>query len=857
MAIKSFTRGAVAGVAGLALATTGVVAANADVVSDNTIIQPTTEAGITQVNLVGFNDFHGRITKVDAFSAAVLNAADPFGLDNTLLVGNGDQVGASEFESAIQNDDPTMDALLALLPNESFSVGNHEFDKSYADAQRIQQKLGTLLAANVTKDGAPALDAYKVFTINGIRVGVIGAVTQDTPSLVSPDGIAGLEFGDPVAAVNEYAAQLKDGDESNGEADIVIASYHDGGPSNDLMANSDSALFNHLADDTAADVDAIYNGHTHMSYNYDINGRPVIQSASYGDKISQLVFDVDANGKVVKWESSLIDTYVDGAPAYSVDALSADAQARYGTIAQIQADALAAAETLGAEQVGVVNDDITRAYTWADGAATSDTRDQESSLGSLVADSMNEWAKANIEGGSDLSIMNPGGLRADIVGDGVLTYKDAQTVLPFVNNLAIVSLKGADLKTVFEQQWQRDADGNVPSRPYLQLGMSDNVTYTFDSARPEGQRITSITIDGQPLDLEKVYKITMPTFLAAGGDNFRALTNAVDVKDTGWVDLDAFVAYVKSQPGQELKVDTHRNGFEVQNYFQSAGANNWFPDASVVNAGHSHTITVSDLDLRSKGFTANTELTAVVDGIEIGKAEITGDTTKGETTTAAIEITVPTDFASDVYQLELVASPSGSTVLIPLVVAVGGTPAPTETATPTETAEPTETAAAPTVTTDKSEYTVEESKNGIDYAAANFAPGAEYTLVLSDANGEVFTSTGTVEADGTITGNLTLNRYDEATGALVESNLAWVAGTYTLTITAGDQTASTEFVIGEMVDGTVVPTSTEDAGNDQGDFDNKDGLAETGSTENGLALGVGAALVLAAGIVLVARRRVA
>jgi len=84
-----------------------------------------------------------------------------------------------------------------------------------------------------------------------------------------------------------------------------------------------------------------------------------------------------------------------------------------------------------------------------------DNRAQESTLGSVVADSMMLWAQGVGTDAldADLSIMNPGGLRADIAGDGVLTYKDAQNVLPFGNNLSVVSITGAELKNVLEQQW--------------------------------------------------------------------------------------------------------------------------------------------------------------------------------------------------------------------------------------------------------------------------------------------------------------------------------------------------------------------------------------------------------------------
>ena len=92
--------------------------------------------------------------------------------------------------------------------------------------------------------------------------------------------------------------------------------------------------------------------------------------------------------------------------------------------------------------------------------------------------------------------MNPGGLRADLVGTGAGGYpRDAdlpagRRVQPFANTLVNMTLTGAQIKTVLEQQWQRDGAGNVPTRPFLRLGTSKGFTYTYDPSRPEGDRIT-------------------------------------------------------------------------------------------------------------------------------------------------------------------------------------------------------------------------------------------------------------------------------------------------------------------------------------------------------------------------------
>ena len=154
---------------------------------------------------------------------------------------------------------------------------------------------------------------------------------------------------------------------------------------------------------------------------------------------------------------------------------------------------------------------------------------------------------------------------------------------------------------MLEQQWQRDASGNVPSRPYLQLGLSDNVTYTFDDTLPEGSRITSITIDGVPYDPAKGYRVGTFSFLVTGGDNFRIFTQGANPRDSGLVDRDAWIAYL----GQHSPVspDFARQSANVMG----------MPTA--VERGQTIAFGLGKLDLTSLGSPANSSVEVSVGGI--------------------------------------------------------------------------------------------------------------------------------------------------------------------------------------------------------------------------------------------------
>ena len=178
--------------------------------------------GQIKINLVGINDFHGRI---DANTVKWAGTVKKLEYDTpgtspgaSLVVGAGDLIGASLFASASAGDQPTIDVMNEVGLDAS-AVGNHEFDKGWADLRDrvINNKTNAkwdYLGANVYQKGTqtPVLPEYKIYNLTDadgdtVKVGVIGAVTQETSSLVSPSGISTLDFGPAVAAVNRVAAR--------------------------------------------------------------------------------------------------------------------------------------------------------------------------------------------------------------------------------------------------------------------------------------------------------------------------------------------------------------------------------------------------------------------------------------------------------------------------------------------------------------------------------------------------------------------------------------------------------------------------------------------------------------------------
>ncbi|WP_307865047.1 ExeM/NucH family extracellular endonuclease [Myceligenerans salitolerans] len=642
----------------------------------------TTDPGTATIDLVDINDFHGRIDgNTVAFAGTVeeIRAENP---DATAFISAGDNIGASLFASALQQDQPTIDVLNALGLTAS-AVGNHEFDQGMDDLTgRVTDAADwDYLGANVYDEttGEPALPEYVVREIGGIDVGFVGVVTEETPTLVTPSGIEGLEFGNPVEAINRVTDELLDGDVDNGEADLVVAMTHDGasmGTPEGATLEEEVAAGGPFADmvrNTDPRVAAIFTGHTHKEYAWDapVPGtdgatRPIIQTGDYGANLGHVTLTVDTE------TFEVTDYAVENiARTETPDAELIATYPRVAEVDTIVRAALAEAEEIGAQPVGEVTADITTAYAggqYTDGGWTGGDRDDrasESALGNLVANALRDSLASEERGGADLGVVNPGGLRNELFyaasgaeGDGVVTYAEANAVLPFVNNLHTITLTGAQLETLLEQQWQTDANGDRPSRPYLALGLSDNVSYTASTDDPNatpGDNVSSVTIDGVPVDPAAEYRVATFSFLTSGGDNFRVFTEGTDLRDSGLVDRDAWIEYIES------------NSPLSPSFARTHAVVDALPDT--VAAGGEVAVELSGLDLTSLGAPRNTAAEAVLtpvgqdvsDGTSLGTFPVSGGST-------SVTATVPAATAAGDYLLHVVTEPSGTDVAVPVTV---------------------------------------------------------------------------------------------------------------------------------------------------------------------------------------------
>jgi len=563
------------------------------------------------VRLIAMNDFHGNFAppstsnggtmilpnggsglKVTVGGAAYLASVvkNLKGQNaNSIVVGAGDSISASPFESMITHDEATVD-ILNTIGMEVSSVGNHEFDRGATELLRMQNggcfpALGSqgvigsdtclvngaypgakfkYLAANVnvTATGKTLLPATYIKRFGTVSVGFVGLTFQGTPTAVSASAVAGLEFKEESAVINQYAAQLK----AQGVTAVVVL-IHQGGQTtattiNDQTCPGFSGDITPIVDKLSADVDVIVSGHTHQEYVCSYAAKAakknilLTSTGYYGGAVSAIDL-------VLQPSKGLISATGNTVPVIQADAAAnrtVTLPAGYTSVTKdTTVDALVTkyknlSATLAAQGVGTITASINRATL-----PNSTTRDEtaEGALGAVMADSYLN----GVPGGADIAFVNPGSVRADLTfaAPGTVTYSMLNTVEPFGNTLTTLTLTGAQIQSLLEEQWNsanRSAKTNSATGGAGRLlAVSKGLTYTFDNSKIAGNFTTSgspivagtLKLNGTPIEPAKSYKIVTNSFMVgANADNFTILSKGTNITDTKMLDLDAFIAYFKA-----------------------------------------------------------------------------------------------------------------------------------------------------------------------------------------------------------------------------------------------------------------------------------------------------------------------
>jgi 5'-nucleotidase len=513
-------------------------------------------ASPVELRILAINDFHGYLqppsggigitdpadtTKKIAVAAggsetmATLVRQVREGHANTIFVAAGDLIGASPLLSAMFHDEPTIESL-SMMGLQIASVGNHEFDEGKDELLRMQNggchpvdkcrgphpflgaKFHYLAASTFEKaTGKTLFPPYEIREFDGIPVAFIGLTLKGTNEIISPAAAAGLEFRDEADTVNALVPNLR----ARGIEAIVVLIHEGGVPSGDY--NECPGISGPIVDivkklDKAVDV--VISGHTHRAYVCGIDGRLVTSGDKFGTLVTAIDLKLDRTTRDVL--SASADNVIVRIGAYARDPEQTALIAAYEKVAGPIAN----------RPAGTVTETLSRVPNAAG----------ESALGDVIADAQLAATRDADRGGAVVAFTNPGGIRTDIVRkeDGAVSFADVFAGQPFRNQLVTLTLSGAQIRELLEQQWLD------PKRPRI-LQVSGGFSYAWDGNKPYGERVIDgrMTLDGTAIEPAKTYRVTVNNYLALGGDGFAVLKGGT-APQFGIYDSDALFAYVQA-----------------------------------------------------------------------------------------------------------------------------------------------------------------------------------------------------------------------------------------------------------------------------------------------------------------------
>ncbi|PTP76021.1 bifunctional UDP-sugar hydrolase/5'-nucleotidase UshA [Vibrio splendidus] len=517
--------------------------------SDNDDITVTcdTADSCTKFTVLHTNDNHGRFwenskgeygmaarkTLIDSIRAEVTQNGG-----ETILLSGGD-INTGVPESDMQDAVPDFVGM-NLLGYDAMALGNHEFDNSL-DVLDMQAELADfpMLAANIyIKDGDTVTDErlfspYKVFTINGLKVAVIGLTTKDTAKLVNPDNVATIHFADPQVEIKKAIKEI----EANETVDLIFATTHMGhyaDGQHGSEAPGDVLLARSLEE---GQLDAIIGGHSqnpvcmegneYADFNPgddckpdQQNGTYIMQAHEWGKYVGRADFEF-YDGKLHLAKYDLIP----------VNLKEKDENGDYQFIqAEIEPNSTVIATLSAYQQQGqeLLDVDISKTDAKLEGDRNV-VRSEQTNLGHLLGHAYRTYYLVN----ADFGVMNSGGVR-DSIAEGKIAYRDVLTVQPFGNFVTKATMTGAEVKAYLDVVATKTAGSGA----YAQL---DNISLTVDCDLSD---VTILDINGKGFDLADTYTFSVISFSAAGGDDYPV----IDVESTQLTDASVLRDFFVKNP---------------------------------------------------------------------------------------------------------------------------------------------------------------------------------------------------------------------------------------------------------------------------------------------------------------------
>ena len=482
--------------------------------------------GTSELVVLHTNDYHGHPLKFYNYPApdvgglpAIATIAEQTRAEyeNVLILDAGD-LNTGRPESNFYESAPDIIGY-NYIGYDAMTLGNHEFDKPL-EVLEAQKKLAAFpfLSANVRyDDGSPVAEPYIVKNVGGIRVGIFGLTTSETPKVTMPTITGSLVFEDEVSAARRMVAELAP------QTDIIIALTHMG-------LYDDNSRGSRRVAAAVNGIDLVIDGHSHSNIEEAVwvNGTPIVQAWNWGLIVGKAVLTV-TDGEVAdfSWEPIPVNLKDRGKDA--------EGNTVYTYVdREIPEDPfLLAALQPYADQVEVLlSQEIGTAASLFDNEAV---RTRETGLGNLVADAM-LWATKSQ--GTDFAIQNGGGIRAAIP-EGPISKKVIYEVLPFDNSVMTVEMTGREVQAMF------DYIAEIPRGNGAFPQVSQGVKFTVDFGTGETR---NLRINGRAVDPNRVYKVATNSFMAAGGDGYTMMSSGYSY-DTSAFQRDVVIDFILEMGG--------------------------------------------------------------------------------------------------------------------------------------------------------------------------------------------------------------------------------------------------------------------------------------------------------------------
>jgi 5'-nucleotidase/UDP-sugar diphosphatase len=393
----------------------------------------------------------------------------------SLLLSAGDMIQGNNWANLSKGE--SVIELMNAMDFDAMVVGNHEFDFGQGVLKkRISEAKFPIVGANV--ESLEDLRPYVIKEVKGIRVAIMGVVTDDLPATSHPRNVTGLKFVSPIETVEKYVKEVK------GNANVLIVLSHIGFPMDRILAEK------------VEGIDVIVGGHSHAKVPQPVRVRDtvIVQAWEHGKALGVLDLTLK-EGRVVHYEGHLEEiTPKIGKENPMILAIVKKYNQRMGAVLD--------------EKTGETEVDL-------DGERRN-VRKRETNFGDFIADVVREVS------GADVAIINGGGIRASI-RKGEIRVKDIYTALPFDNYIVAIRLNGRQIGGALEHgvSTVEEEEGRFPQ--------VSGLTFTYSRSGKRGSRIKEIFVAGKAIDPEREYVVATNDFLAVGGDGYKIFSEAIKI----------------------------------------------------------------------------------------------------------------------------------------------------------------------------------------------------------------------------------------------------------------------------------------------------------------------------------------